>query len=113
MKGFHHRLLVDPHNLAICHPGRGSHAESLTGEGPLAEKFPLRQYADRRFAASFRYDRQLHFTVLNVEHSIAGIALREYRLLFRNSQDLPAATDCLEESAGIELPDFLIIFAAG
>src|SRR3981081_3415535 len=107
MKRFHHCLLVDPHNVALCHRGRGAHSESLTGERALAEEFALRQNADRRFAASFRYDGELHLTFLDVEHSIGGVALREYRLLFRNSQGLPAATDRREESAGVELPGLL------
>src|SRR5258708_40288554 len=108
MKGFHHRLLVDPHNLALCHRGRGAHAESLTGERALAEEFPLRQYADGRFPASFRHDGELRFAFLDVEHSIGGIALHEYRLLPRDGQGLPAATDHREEGAGIELPGLLI-----
>jgi hypothetical protein len=29
VQGVHHRLLVDPQNLAVCHCGRRSHAESM------------------------------------------------------------------------------------
>jgi hypothetical protein len=51
----HHRLLVDPHKVAICHWGCGAHTQNLTSQCTLTKEVPLTHYADRGFFAGLGY----------------------------------------------------------
>src|SRR5438105_6849017 len=106
VKRIHHRLLVEPHELAVRHCCSRSHAESLACQRAFSKKIPLTQYADRCFLAGLGYNGEPHFAILNIEDGICHIALGEYSLLFRNSHGFPALANGRKESAGVEIAAF-------
>jgi hypothetical protein len=103
MKRIHHRLLLDPQQLAIGHGSRGSHAERLPGQRAFAKKIPLIQYSDGGFLANLGYDSKFHLAFLNVENCVGHISLGEDDLLFRNGEALPALAHGGDEGVGVEL----------
>ena len=106
VKGLHHRLLFDSHELAIRHGSARAHAESLAGQRAFAKEIPFTQYANRRFLADLGYDGQLHFALLDIEDRVRHIALPEYDLLFRNRHGFPALANRRKKRAGVEIVVF-------
>jgi hypothetical protein len=78
----HHRLLVDPHKVAICHWGCGAHTQNLTSQCTLTKEVPLTHYADRGFFAGLGYDGEQYFTFLDIEDSVRPVPLRNIKGFF-------------------------------
>jgi hypothetical protein len=100
MKRVHHRPLLDPQKLAICHGCRGSHTESLPCQRAFPKKISLILYSDRGFLANLGYDSKLYLAFLDIKDGVSRITLREDPLLLGNGQALPALADGGEECVG-------------
>jgi len=77
IKRFHHRLLLNPQKLAVCHCSRRSHTESLACQRAFTKEIPLAQCADRCFLAGLRDDGEPDLAFLDIEHSVSDISLGE------------------------------------
>src|SRR6202008_2195700 len=107
VKSIHHRFLLDPQKLAVCHGRCRSHAESLARQRAFAKETLLVQYADGGFLASLRYDREPHFAFLNIEDSVRRIPLSENPFLPANSEALPALAYGRKEAVKVEYATLL------
>jgi hypothetical protein len=93
MKHFHHGLLLDFHDGAIGHCGRGTKAKRLPRKAAFSEEIALVQIADGGFLADLRYDSEPYLSFLYVENSIRRTALSKDRLLFGKGFDLSSAVE--------------------
>ena len=74
----------------------------MTGQGALAEEVSLAYDCNGCLFANLGYNGQADFTFLDIKDSVGVVALRKYRLSFRNDDDFPAVADGREEDAGIK-----------
>ena len=74
----------------------------MTRQRTLPKKIPLTYDRDRCFFTDLGYNGEPHLALLHIEDRVGVVSLREYRLLFRDRQDLTAVANGREESIGVE-----------
>src|SRR5580658_443366 len=107
MKRAQHRLLFHSQEIAIRQGSCGSHAQELTGQRSLAKEVFLTHNADGRFLSGLGNYGEAHFAFLHIENGVCLVSLREYRLFFRDLNNLSAFANRREEGVRVEVARIL------
>jgi hypothetical protein len=102
VKRKNHEPLLDAHDLAVDHRGRGRISLQLAGQTPFAKEFVPPQNGDHGFLTVLGANGDLHLALLYVEHGVGRIALDKDRMVFRKCEDRPAAARSRQKTGQIE-----------
>jgi hypothetical protein len=106
MQSFHHGFLVDTEKFAVRHGSGRTHAQELSSQTALSEKFSLTQYAQGCFLAGLGYNRESNFTFLDVEDGVCRVSLREYFLFLEKNLGFFAYADRGKEALRVDVAPF-------
>src|SRR5437899_1811309 len=102
MQEFDHRPLLHDEDSACLDGCRRRNAEGLAGQGALPKEIPGTHHCHDGFLSRPRQDRELYAAVLDVQHGVARVALREDHIRWLVGNLTPRVPHGMEKSFQIE-----------
>jgi len=87
MQKVDHRLFGNPNNSGFLNCCRGGYTHVLPCETGFPEETPRLQDRNHRLFSLLGDDGQLNLTLLDIEHGIRRISLREHDLVLEGSEE--------------------------